>query len=164
MLPLGLGIRKLGRSYERGDQRGQRQISHGERVAGQVAAGLKLRAETGAGPLDVLMGFGDALGVDGKAGTNAPAQQWEGDPRKGEAQTVEIGYERTQHQLRVRQRVVQKQQPGVRAEVLVEVVLDDKGPLALSGLRRIERGTGVSTLEYLDDPGGIADCLAAQHA
>src|SRR5439155_1461760 len=63
-------------------------------------------------------------------------------------------------ELGLRQELVEERAPHVRAELLVEEVLEGERPAALGVVGRIERRLGSQTLEALDDARRVVDRLA----
>ena len=85
----------------------------------------------------------DALVVDPEVGAELPPDRGERRPGDGAPRSAHVREERAEEEVAVRDHVADREDARLRAELLVEVVLELKRPLPLVGVLRVERRVGL---------------------
>src|SRR5438046_7337009 len=156
-------IGELGREYHWREERGGGQVGDAEAVADQIAGGPKLGLETVERREHLLATPRRAAGVDLHVGLHHHSEG-------GEEGAVEALRDRPvpqreggSRELGLRQELVEERAPHVRAELLVEEVLELERPAAVGRVGRVERRLGPQALEALDSARRVVDRLAVEH-
>src|SRR5438876_11291068 len=156
-------IGELGREYHWREERGGGQVGDAEAVADQIAGGPKLGLETVERREHLLVTPRRAAGVDLHVGLHHHSEG-------GEEGAVEALRDRPvpqreggSRELGLRQELVEERAPHVRAELLVEEVLELERPAAVGRVGRVERRLGPQALEALDSARRVVDRLAVEH-
>src|SRR5439155_4896159 len=157
-------IGELGGQEDHGrEERGGGQVGDAEALADQVAGGLELGLEAVERREHLLAAARRACIVDLHVSPHH-------DPEGGEEGAVEATSARPEaereggrRELGLRQELVEERAPHVRAELLVEEVLERERPAARGVVGRIERRLGSQALEALDDARRVVDRLAVEH-
>src|SRR3954454_16722824 len=157
VVALGLGVGEVARRHDGGDERGDREVGDAEAVAHEVAVRLQLAAEALAGEVHLLQRVRDALVVDAEHLPHARPHEGELGTGEREARATGARHEGPQEETGVGQGVVDHEQARIRAELLVEEVLEIERPAALLEVRGVERRVRVGVLEVGDDARRIAD-------
>jgi len=160
---LRLGVGELLGSHDGSHQCREREVGDSEPVADQVAARLDLLREAATGRAQLLEGVRGGEVVDAHVPTNALAHAREGRARHEAPRATEVRHEGVQHQVRLREQMVDRQQARVRADVLVEEVLEVARAPPLLRVGRVEGRAWLELLERLDDVGRVSDRPTAQH-
>src|SRR5438876_3744818 len=156
-------IGELGREYRWREERGGGQVGDAEAVADQIAGGPKLGLETVERREHLLATPRRTAGVDLHVGLHHHSEG-------GEEGAVEALRDRPvpqreggSRELGLRQELVEERAPHVRAELLVEEVLELERPAAIGRVGRVVRRLGPQALEALDSARRVVDRLAVEH-
>ncbi len=157
------GVLNLGRLQERPQQRGGREIRHGESVAYEIGVTLPIvldavecRCDNGLIPLQIA--FPDSM--------TQSIERWK-DPE----QRLKLSMGLTAHACRqhaqrnvwiVPQQRRQHSRAQRRPKRLVEIVFQREGALACGDVTRIKRRLGAALFKCCDDAGGIRDGPAVE--
>src|SRR5262245_24985948 len=163
------GERARGRIGELGwedhgrEERGGGEVGDAEAVADQVAGRPELGLETVERRERLLAAARRAGGVDLHVGVHR-------DPEGREEGAVEALGARPAaeregggRELGLWQELIEQRAPHVRAELLVEELLERERPAALRRVGRVERRLRPQALEALDDARRVVDRLAVEH-
>src|SRR4051812_49108566 len=156
-----LDVGELGRYDDRREDRGRRQVRHGERVADQIAAWAGLRLDLLESVPDDLARVRDAVRPD----LVAPLH----DGREHRTQRLEqtdsriVGaVEQPEKLLRLREVVIEQDAAQVVPAALVEVLLELERPAPFLRIGGVEGWFRPLSLDLLDDPGRVADRASVQ--